>query len=271
MEFPGIERLSFYDRKFTAERVARGSIRELIGRLRWQHLSSNRHVHLTLIGHSFGGLIVYNAIAESLLDSLFAAGANGTPRPVVDLAITLNPSFEASRFEPLFQVARRLPPSAMAGNGVPIFVSITSEADSATRSVFPIGRLLNSFFDRESWTDEDECPGGRTREGDCPGGDGDKMLERITNTSTIGHIDRYLTHRLDADGPGTPIRCSREPQGPMAHPGVNFPLWTMRSTVRVMDGHHDIYRPSLWQLVVALADGKVPPGCESTASGEGPR
>lgn len=253
LEMWGVERLSFYDRKATAERVARGSIREVIGRLRHQAHSPDQRVHLALIGHSFGGLIVYSAIAESLLDSLFAAGTSGVPRPVVDLALAINPAFEASRFEPLFQVAKRLPPPAdEARHRPPIFVSITSEVDAATKAAFPIGRLLNSFLGRESWTDEDECPGGRTRAGDCPSGDGERMLERLANTNTIGHLDRYLTHRLEADG-GT-IRCRRERGAPL-------PLWTMRSSARVMDGHHDIYRPELWRWVVELANGRVGAGC----------
>jgi hypothetical protein len=247
-------RLSFWDRKATAERIARGSIRELIGRLRHQQQRTQQRVHVSLIGHSFGGLIVFNAIAESLLDALIAAPAGEAPQPVVDMALVLNPAFEASRFEPLFQVARRLPPEPpdRQPRSRPIFVSITSEDDTATREVFPIGRLLNAIFGRKRWTDEDDCPGGRTRDGDCPGGDPDTMLERVTNANTIGHLDRYLTHRLRETGDGT-LRCVREPGGPAA--GRAFPLWTIRTDASVMADHHDIYRPALWRFIVGLAGG----------------
>lgn len=256
LEMWGVERLSFYDRKATAERVARGSIREVIGRLRHQARSPERRVHLSLIGHSFGGLIVYSAIAESLLDSLFAASANGgVPKPVVDLALAINPAFEASRFEPLFQVAQRLPRAADDGTPrPPIFVSITSEADAATKAVFPVGRALNSMLGRESWTDEDDCPSGRTRQGECPSGDGSRMLERLANTNTIGHLERYQTHRLDNDGATGAIRCTRLS-------GAALPLWTVRSGAAVMSGHHDIYRPELWRWVVDLANGRAGAGC----------
>ncbi len=248
-----LERLSFWDRMATAERVSRGSIRELVARLRHQHARTRQQVHVSLIGHSFGGLIVFNAIAESLLDSLAAAAPGQPPRAVVDLALVLNPAFEASRFEPLFQVARRLP--ALPAAARPIFVSITSEDDVATKAVFPIGRMLNAIFGRKRWTDEDECPGGRTRDGDCPGGDPARMLERVANSNTIGHLDRYLTHRLEPAGPGRGVACSTEPGGPAG--GQPFPLWTLRSSAQLMADHHDIYRPALWQFVVALANGKT--------------
>lgn len=247
-------RLSFWDRKATAERIARGSIRELIGRLRYQQQRTQQRVHVSLIGHSFGGLIVFNAIAESLLDSLIAAPAGEAPRPVVDLALVLNPAFEAARFEPLFQVAKRLPPRRADGpaRSRPIFVAITSEDDTATREMFPIGRWLNAVFSRSRWTDEDACPGGRTHDGDCPSGDPDTMLERVTNANTIGHLDRYLTHRLHQEPDGT-LRCTREPNGPAD--GASFPLWTIRSSASVMAGHHDIYRAELWRFIVGLGAG----------------
>ena len=64
--------ITFYDRKSTADHVARGSVRELFSHLQAirndQTAAPGRAVRLTLIGHSFGGLIVYNSIAESRLN-----------------------------------------------------------------------------------------------------------------------------------------------------------------------------------------------------------
>lgn len=260
----GLNTLSFYDRKFTAEHVARGSIREVISRLRVLQDSDGRapgqpRVHVTLAGHSFGGLIVFNAIAESLMDSLVRAGATGPLRPSVDLVVLLNPAFEASRFEPLFQIARRNI-GGSGGDAPPIFVSITSAADNATRLAFPLGRTINSLFDHESWTDEDACPGGRQADGDCADGDRSMRLEKLTNTHTVGHLDRYLTHWLepasasDAATTLTP-RCVRAENGPMSAPGSAFPLWTMRAQPLVIADHHDIYRPGLWVFLARLAAG----------------
>lgn len=254
---PAIDNLSFYDRKATAEHVARGSIREVIGRLRAlrdRPPSSSRAapLHVTLIGHSFGGLIVFNSLAESLIDSLVRA-SGGPARPVVDLVVLLNPAFEASRFEPLFQVARHV--AGPAGpDAPPIFVSITSEADLATRQAFPLGRSINSLFEHESWTDEDQCPT-RARDGDCPDGDPSRKLEKMANTHTVGHMDRYLTHwlRMREDGGDTGSEATIEclPTGA----GSSLALWTLRTTASVIAGHHDLYGPALWKFIVRMANG----------------
>jgi hypothetical protein len=263
----GLDSVTFYDRKFTAEHVARGSIREVISRLRALQNRANpgpqkRRVHVTLAGHSFGGLILFNAIAESLMDSLVRASATEPARPIVDLVVLLNPAFEASRFEPLFQVAKHKS-AAQHGGGLPIFVSITSATDDATRLAFPFGRTVNSLFDHESWTDEDACPGGRQPDGDCPGGDYARRLEKIANTHTPGHLDRYLTHWLEpplADGGAASvmaIRCLRADKGPMSDLGSSFPLWTMRAQPQVIADHHDIYGRALWTFLARMGDGEA--------------
>ena len=262
-----IQNISFYDRKSTADHVARGSVRELFSHLRairYNHGgNAGRRVSVVLIGHSFGGLILYNAIAESLLDSLVAAN-NGNPaaarqaQPVVDLAILLNPAFEASRFEPLFQAAKdRLARSgsswAYAAQQRPLLVSITSEADSATRTAFTFGRAVNSIFQHEGWTDQD----------DRASADYGQRLEKLANTHTPGHMERYRTHRIalaargesagDIDAARQPIACTVLPNSILAEEN-RFPLWNMFAAADAIDSHHDIYRASLWEFIATMSD-----------------
>ena len=183
IDVAGLDNITFYDRKATAEHVARGSIRELFSRIRVLNEKGrvDGSVRVVLIGHSFGGLIVFNAIAESLLDELVRAQDGRAPRPLVDLALVINPAFEASRFEPLFQVAKSEP---LVGADRPLFISITATNDSATNTAFPAGRAVNSLFDHEGWTDEDQCPGGFTVTGECPAFERSLRLEKRTNTHT---------------------------------------------------------------------------------------
>ena len=271
LDLPSVpQSISFYDRKSTADHVARGAVRELFSNLR---VMRNRTLpgpaprpSITLIGHSFGGLILYNSIAESLLDTLVVANAGdpSTPRlarPVFDLVVLLNPAFEATRFEPLFQVAKdRLAtggvPWLYAQNQRPVFVSITSEADSATKTAFPIGRFINSTFQHEGWTDQDD----RSKQ------DYGERLEKIANTHTIGHMARYRTHRLSLSPNTQPslktgtkfgIDCTALPN-PLLANDKRFPLWNLFAAADVIDGHHDIYRENLWDFISAL--GKSEPG-----------
>ncbi len=263
----GLENITFYDRKATAEHVARGSIRELLSRIRILKEQGNPAGldSVLLIGHSFGGLILFNAIEESLLDELVRAQAAGRHQPLVDLALLINPAFEASRFEPLFQVAKSLP---YVSADRPLFVSITAIDDSATRLAFPVGRAVNSLFDHEGWSDEDQCPGGLTEGRDCPTLERSLRLEKLANTHTMGHMPRYATHELSRSGTG-PVACrpvattpspsgaapALSPQTP--EPRNHFPLWTMRASPQVVHKHSGIYDQALWDFVTQLADVRV--------------
>jgi len=259
LSVPGLlQGITFYDRKSTAEHVARGSVRELISHLRAIRNNQARTVSLTLIGHSFGGLILYNAVAESLLDSLVAAnnGDSSSARfakPIVDLVVLLNPAFEASRFEPLFQVAKEgLSKDASswryAESQRPIFVSITSEADGATRAAFPIGRTINSIFDHEGWTDQDDRVNSTYAE----------RVEKVANTNTIGHMARYRTHRLttrissDRNDPHTELITCSVMLNKLLGEETLFPLWNMYASADVISGHHDIYGKNLWEFISAI-------------------
>jgi hypothetical protein len=188
---------TFWDRKTVAQHVALGSVRELTAQLRALQRTANRtraggdantappsavRVRIHLIGHSFGGLALYAAVSQSLVYSFITGeDIDGKQAPVErlgDMIVLINPAFEATRYQPLDRVARNRPYDIYQA---PVFVAVTSEADDATGKLFPLGRTLNTIFESE-----------KTKE------------ERDANRNTPGHIDAYLTHRLDLSGKGTP-------------------------------------------------------------------
>ena len=242
--------VTFYDRKSSADHVARGSLREVLANLRVLRQQGHGKLRVTLIGHSFGGLILFNATSGSLMDSLIAAryapDATAGAAPVYDLAILLNPAFEASRFEPLFQAAKAgidgTPGWRWPAQQRPLFVSITSEADQATRIAFPLGRQVNTLLQHEGRTDQDP-----------PDGPYADRVEKQANTHTIGHYDRYRTHRLERAGPGAEAIGCRVVPNRLVGSANHFPLWTMFASGDVMDGHNDIYRTALWNFIVDLS------------------
>lgn len=284
-----VRNLTFYDRKSTAEQVARGSIRELIARMRdvQKRGQQGSPIRVNLIGHSFGGLIAFNSMTGSLLDTLVASPPGAPAVPVLNMVLLLNPAFEASRYEPLFQAAMQRETSGPAGR--PVFISITAENDQATRIAFPLGRALGTVLEHEAWSEEDKCPDGLTDKGECWKLPYHLRLERQTNLRTIGHLPRYATHELSG-GNGAPVACrpltltERDlpavPDQPppaaedsvsqaaslKAHgrvmapvaplPRNQFPLWNMRATAGVVDAHSGIYKSELWQFVARLADAE---------------
>jgi hypothetical protein len=183
---------TFWERKAAALHVAIGSMRELTAELRALQRRANRadaqarakdieipdqKVRIYMIGHSFGGLVLFNAVSQSLVNS-FVEGEDIDSRnsPIDrlgDMIVLINPAFEATRFEPLDRVARKRDYFHYQS---PVFVSITSDADKATGKLFPLGRTINTIFESELTN-----------------------AERSANRNTIGHIPAYITHRLTLD------------------------------------------------------------------------
>ena len=196
--------LTFWDRKAAAERVARGSIRELLARARavrdrLDHTSWSgtaipmdapvppgtdwRSTRLLIIGHSFGGLIVFDALAQALTDrasqSLEAGrlgGAAESDKAIAsygDLVVIVNPAVEATSYEPLNQLMKGRDASTLARNQNPVFIQVTSSADQATGMAFPLGRSVNVLT--ESFVDGNE---------------------RDEASKAIGHWRPFWTHDL---------------------------------------------------------------------------
>ena len=192
--------ISFWDRKNTAQDVAQGESRALFARLRAFQTAQNsvtstgapvrtaaeaekltfpeKRVLLILLGHSFGGLIIYNSVAQSLINSLYEAAPDPQGKKVIarfaDMIIIANPAFEALRYTPLHRAAAI---STFEEYQTPVFVSITSTADTATRLAFPAGRCFSTIFQTHA-SDE----------------------EREANRRTMGHVESYITHDLELGG-----------------------------------------------------------------------
>ncbi|CAG9168921.1 hypothetical protein LMG23992_01347 [Cupriavidus laharis] len=219
--------LTFWARKEAARRVSIGSSRELFARLRSLRTHYNHalqtgaasekagarpRIRTLMIGHSFGGLILYAAMSGSLIESLAAQrdldgagkGTELAERPA-DMILLINPAFEASRYEALYRVSLRYKPTRFQP---PLLVSVTSIKDWATGIAFPIGRSVNTLFERETTSEQ-----------------GTAMKK------TPGHIDHYLTHRLYAHAPG------EVPGADNATPGDSARCAGWRSEAELKDLH----------------------------------
>lgn len=225
--------LTFWARKEAARRVSIGSARELFARLRSirshyndkqtagadqtgavsEQASQRPRIRTLMIGHSFGGLILYAAMSGSLIESLATqqdlAGTGKTPRLAerpADMILLINPAFEASRYEALYRVASRYRPERFQP---PLLVSVTSIKDWATGIAFPTGRSVNTLFEHETTSEQ-----------------GTAMKK------TPGHIDHYLTHRLRAHAPGPVPGAGNGGQGD----GALCPNWKSEETLRALHG-----------------------------------
>jgi hypothetical protein len=98
--------VTYWERKATAEQVAKGGITELLLRLEREVIDeqpgrANRNLYL-VTGHSFGGAVVLSALNEIFLERVAAATAKNPDdarvltRPFGHGVVLLNPAIEAN-------------------------------------------------------------------------------------------------------------------------------------------------------------------------------
>ena len=143
-----------------------GSVREMIGHLRRFREEQGRRPVLVLVGHSFGGLLVYSAVAQSLIET--ASDYSHRPEPgFANLILLVNPAFEAARYLPIHeQVRLRTETGAFDPNqAAPFFVSVTANNDWATGRLF---RRHGNLGVRRKRPQPAPAPGGAEHDGSHP-------------------------------------------------------------------------------------------------------
>ena len=276
--------LTFWGRKSTAHKVGNGGgVSELFRKLSYIR-ASNPSSRLVVVGHSFGGAVVYSAVSQLLIDQIhddadlsWRAAQPRLYEPVADLVVLVNPAFEAMRLHPLYALARSV---EYQPDRPPRLVVITTVADVATRTFFPAGRHLGTLAQSYS-----------------------NGQSRGLNTTAIGHYIPYVTHQLiddkdcndsadnslsvlealnsptsrcyQGDGGETqtvrltrchaPNRCNEVAGGHYLAQGKasegfmpkRFPIANIRTTGSVMNGHVDIWNPTMARFLSNLLDSTV--------------
>ena len=143
---------TFWGRQAAAQRVATGSPRELFGRLR--HYRNRRrkqggHPLLVIAGHSFGGMIVFSALAQSLIEAASAPAGKLVPQ-FADLVLLVNPAIEGSRYLPIQDLCAAPPSRAARQSSFPSSFAPRPKTISRSGRGFPSGILATSSVRRRS-------------------------------------------------------------------------------------------------------------------------
>jgi len=156
-KLPVLKYLTFWSRKTAALRVGQLSCTEAVLRISGAVKSRNNRSQCIFIGHSFGGLILENAICKALLGAIFRTDL---PDEVSycpsDLVVLINPACEAAGAKQFIDILERNKVVVRTGSDTakndlpfPMLISITSAGDLATKWAFPLGQfwvtLLKSF------------------------------------------------------------------------------------------------------------------------------
>ena len=182
--FPVASQLTFWPRKRTAERIGAGELVEVLEYLdlfTHRENGAGRLASLSIMGHSFGGTMVYTALANTLKARLVDALERHAHAPTEagfvhgfgDLVLLINPAFEASALAPLHELADAL--GTCSPRQAPVLVVIGSENDIPSRVWFRTGRWAQTFM---------QSAGPRS--------------EGHLLTTAVGSYDPFLTHRVEA-------------------------------------------------------------------------
>ena len=194
---PGwLDYVTFWGRKSAAERVGDGDLREFFVKLQKVYMRRNNDASkptfmgLLTIGHSFGGQVLFKAIAGAFERDLLNAVANAQAQPtglsklteivsgLGDMTVLLNPALEAFQYERIDRLTRGV---SFMDIQTPVLLTVSAEDDSARKYWFPIARNLNVLFRPKFQSDE---------------------LKKLWTTA-LGEYEPQLTHELEASN-GTP-------------------------------------------------------------------
>jgi hypothetical protein len=277
-----IRNLTFYSCKATASTIAdRGFLRDSIYKLtdaaRSRKADPLKPVTV-VIGHSFGGLILEEAIANDM-----SRPRAGAPAKMADLILMLNPASDSIIATITERTFRENPPvteqnSLEGGAPRPQMISITSETDQATGLAFHIGTSLSNQFRL-------------TRPVSV---DGTMVDQKYLLTHTPGHNDYLTTHQVEHVG-----TIAAPGEDPFEHnlstgEGLTFfttgaagkwdvwdihpiqsrtrtPYWIVQVPKPIIAGHGDIFNPNALAMLAAFFRLNNPiPGMERPASEKPP-
>jgi hypothetical protein len=141
------------------------------------------------MGHSFGAAVVYTALNQVIVERFIGRRYKEHQEKTKgfgDLIVLMNPAFEALHFSTIFDMSQDHCPRYSKER--PRFVMLTSEADKATRYIFPFGRSLAVLFENHRDLNRQIC----TKDGKA------KLTinEGEADRTTIGHFKPYQTHKL---------------------------------------------------------------------------
>lgn len=186
-----LNNITFWERKNTAQEIGQLGMVELL--LRLEEISNVKNSQeppvksrLVIVGHSFGGAAVYRAtsqiLADRFVDSRSGKSSVDGAKGFGDLVVLLNPAFEALSYAPLYDLAQAR--CSYFETQQPKLVVLTSEADKATKYLFPIGRFLSTFFETHGTIERHDCK---------------RLLsysEGEADRHTVGHFKPFITHEL---------------------------------------------------------------------------
>lgn len=276
---PLLKELTFWDRKAVAEELGSGGVTRLLLDLDRITAGEARNV-MVVVGHSFGGAIVVRALSDLITERVTNRADDESARVFGDGVLVLNPAIEANQALPFVEAALQ---RSYARDQLPLFISISSDADAATHYAFPAGQTIGLATWRQTDLQRSYYHDRRTPEKPLP------LRERHLDATTAGNFAPFLTHRLHASGQGGAVnfeltRCDAAPEqctpkgwttlsgqptiGPLP---ADYPLYFVKTDKSVMADHNDIFNQQVRSFVFTVIDDVVRRSLRETKPADAPK
>ena len=177
---------------------------------------------LVIAGHSFGGMIVFSALAQSLIEAASAPAGKMAPQ-FADLVLLVNPAIEGSRYLPIQDLVSSPAFKNRAIRQLPVFLCAQAENDQPVGTWFPVGNIGHRLDEATIGDLEKECV-----------------------TRAIGFVATFRTHTLAGPQAGDPFVLT-----PPGSAQVD-PFWVVGATKEVIDGHGGIWGAPFLLFIASL-------------------
>ena len=258
---PVIRQLTFYSRKAAAERLASNfdcydAIAAVSQAAREAHGPGGQYT--VLIGHSFGGLVVERSVAHAINAEMHGHAAADRSLPA-DLILMVNPASDSILTRQMIAALA----SRHTENSRPFLVSLTSTADAATGTAFPISTSLVATM---KVFNEVPLPGTEQRESErrfytaTPGHneflinhETEKLDKTLDAPGGLNALQTNLSHNLIADVFATDGANGKLDLWKIKRTGnVDVPYWDVKVDPTIIKDHGDIWNPKAQAMMAAI-------------------
>jgi len=258
---PVIRQFTFFSRKAAAERLASNfdcydTIAAVSQAARESHGAGGQYT--VLIGHSFGGLVVERSVAHAINAEMHGHAAADRSLPA-DLILMVNPASDSILTRQMIAALY----SRHTENSRPFLVSLTSTADAATGTAFPISTSLAAAT--KAFNDV-PVPGSEQRESErrfytaTPGHnkflinhETVKLDKTIATPGGLKALPANLSHNLSGevfatDGPNDTLELWHIKRTS----DVDVPYWDVKVDPTIIKDHGDIWNPKAQAMMAAI-------------------
>jgi hypothetical protein len=246
---------TFWNRRDAAQRVGSSDFAETLYRIMQTAKENSPQSRVILVGHSFGARVLEAALTNSFVSLLVpkpgTAGPVGSllPWAPADLIIYVNAATDSFRTKQMIDLMKRTQfgiSRGMIENG-PLFLSVTSTGDDATKVAFPLGQEFSALQKSFRAKYDSAIP--------------EPPNQKTFFVKTPGHIPYLVSHVV------RPVMepCTSQPElfrfsingqcfemTPVENRWNDSPFWVVTVPPAIIKNHGDIFNASFTTMIIDL-------------------